>query len=133
MFFEKPIDKKVLNAVPKNLGSLKIEGTIYIPIILAAFVLRKAKGFDTSYASELKKEINEHIDININRPKIATNNMSRELRKDDILDLEWLVFKENGRKPLFALNDKWRKYWKRYLKKLAPEVSLEVLKYFGQC
>jgi hypothetical protein len=90
MFFEKPIDKKVLNAVPKNLGSLKIEGTIYIPIILAAFVLRKAKGFDTSYASELKKEINEHIDININRPKIATNNMSRELRKDDILDLAWL-------------------------------------------
>jgi hypothetical protein len=122
MSFERPIDKKVLNAVPKNLGTLKIDGTIYIPIILVALVLRKAKGFDTSYASELTKEINEHIDININRPKIATNNMSRELRKDDILDLEWLVFKENGRKPLFALNDKWRKYWKRYLKEVAPKV-----------
>jgi hypothetical protein len=116
MSFERPIVKKVLNAVPKNLGTLKIEGTIYIPIILVALVLRKAKGFDTRYASELTKEINEYIDINIDRPKIAIDNISRELRKDNILDLEWLVYKENGRKPLFALNDKWINYWKRYLK-----------------
>jgi hypothetical protein len=53
MSFERPIDKKILNAVPKNLGTFKIEGTIYIPIILVTLVLRKAKGFDTSYASEL--------------------------------------------------------------------------------
>lgn len=117
---EKPIDKKLLNAIPKNIGTLKITGTIYVPMILVALVLRKAKGFNNSYASELTKVINEHIVVNINRPKIATNNMSRELRKDDILDLAWLVFQENGRKPLFSLNDKWRKYWKLYFKKSAP-------------
>jgi hypothetical protein len=117
---EKPIDKKILNAIPKNIGTLKITGTIYIPIILVALVLRKAKGFEASYASELTKAINEHIVININRPKIATNNMSRQLRTDDILDLEWLIYEENGRNPLFSLNEKWKKHWRLYFGKTAP-------------
>ena len=119
---EKPIDKKLLNAIPKNIGTLKITGTIYVPIILVALVLRKARGFDTSYAAELTNIINEHIVININRPKIATNNMSRELRKDNVLDLDWLDFKENGRTPLFSLNSEWKKYWKLYFGKVAPNI-----------
>jgi hypothetical protein len=119
---EKTLDKKLLSAIPKNIGTLKITGTIYIPIILVALVLRKAKGFDTSCASDLTKVINEHIVININRPKIATNNMSRELRKDNTLDLDWLVFQKNGRNPLFSLNDKWMKYWKLYFGKTSPKL-----------
>ncbi|MBO1897521.1 hypothetical protein HNW13_017430 [Shewanella sp. BF02_Schw] len=119
---EKPLDKTLLNAIPQNIGTLKIAGTIYIPIILVALVLRKAKGFDTSCASDLTKVINDHIVININRPKIATNNMSRELRKDNILDLDWLSFQKNGRNPLFSLNDNWKKNWKLYFGKLAPKL-----------
>ncbi|MGI1986180.1 hypothetical protein [Shewanella glacialipiscicola] len=119
---EKPLDKNLLNAIPQNIGTLKITGTIYIPIILVALVLRKAKGFDTSCASDLTKVINDHIVININRPKIATNNMSRELRKDNILDLDWLSFQKNGRNPLFSLNDKWKKNWKLYFGKQAPKL-----------
>ncbi|HEN3576780.1 TPA: hypothetical protein U5E05_004121, partial [Yersinia enterocolitica] len=43
---EKPIDNKILNSIPKNIGTIKIEGTIYIPIIMVALVLRKVRGFD---------------------------------------------------------------------------------------
>jgi hypothetical protein len=117
---EKPIDKKLLNAIPENVGTVKVTGTIYIPIILVALVLRKAQGFDTSTATELTRIINVHIEININRPKIATNNMSRELRKDSTLNLEWLELQKNGRIPLFSLNPKWNKFWKRYFGKRAP-------------
>lgn len=119
---EKTIDPQILNAIPKNIGKLKITGTIYIPIILVALVLRKSQGYDSSYASELTKVINDHIVININRPKIATNNMSRELRKDNILDLDWLVFKKNGRQPLFSLNEQWKKYWKSYFGTTGPNI-----------
>ncbi|WP_183096848.1 ORC-CDC6 family AAA ATPase [Brenneria goodwinii] len=121
-YVEKSIDKKLLNSIPHNIGTLKITGTIYIPIIFVALVLRKAKGFNQSYASELTKIINEHIVLNINRPKIATNNMSRELRKDSILDLPWLNFHENGRNPLFSLNEKWSEYWELYFGRSAPEL-----------
>lgn len=117
---EKPIDNKILNSIPKNIGSLKIAGTIYIPIIMVALVLRNARGFEKSHAVELTKIINEHIVINVNRPKIATNNMSRELRKDSILDLPWLEFHENGKSPQFALCSNWREYWKQYFGKNAP-------------
>jgi hypothetical protein len=48
--------------------------------------------------------------------------MSRELRKDNTLDLDWLVFQKNGRNPLFSLNDKWRKYWKLYFGKTSPKL-----------
>lgn len=119
---EKSIDKNLINAIPQSVGSLKIAGTIYIPIILVALILRKAKGHNESYAAELTKIINENIVININRPKIATNNMSRELRKDNILDLPWLNYHENGRKPLFSLNEKWREYWELYFEESAPEI-----------
>ncbi|HAT3825642.1 TPA: hypothetical protein I8637_005931, partial [Raoultella ornithinolytica] len=117
---EKPIDNKILNLMPKNIGILKIEGTIYIPIIMVALVLRKARGFEKSHAVELTKIINEYITIDINRPKISTTNMSRELRKDNILDLPWLEFYENGRSPQFSLRDNWKKYWKIYFEKTAP-------------
>lgn len=117
---EKPIDNKILNLMPKDIGILKIEGTIYIPIIMVALVLRKARGFEKSHAVELTKIINEYITIDINRPKISTTNMSRELRKDNILDLPWLEFYENGRSPQFSLRNKWRKYWKIYFEKSAP-------------
>jgi hypothetical protein len=120
---EKSIDKEIINAIPNNIGTLKVTGTIYIPIILVAMVLRKARGFNKSHASELTKIINEHISLNISRPKIATNNMSRELRKDNILELPWLVFHVNGRKPLFSLNEKWREYWELYFGKVAPDVD----------
>lgn len=119
---DKPLDKNLLDAIPQNIGILKITGTIYIPIILVALVLRQAKGFETSCASDLTKVINDHIVINISRPKIATNNMSRELRKDNILDLDWLCFQKNGRNPLFSLNDKWKRNWKRYFGKPAPKI-----------
>lgn len=117
---ERPIDNKIINSIPKNIGSLKIEGTIYIPIIMVALALRKARGFDRSHAVELTKIINEHIVIDVNRPKIATTNMSRELRKDDILDLPWLEFHENGRNPQFALRSNWKEYWSQYFGKPAP-------------
>ncbi|WP_320721107.1 hypothetical protein, partial [Enterobacter sp. 296B2] len=103
-----------------NNGSLKISGTIYIPIIMVALALRKARGFDKSHAVELTKIINEHIVIDVNRPKIATNNMSRELRKDNILDLPWLEFHENGRNPQFSLRSNWKDYWYQYFGKKAP-------------
>ncbi|ASJ96995.1 ORC-CDC6 family AAA ATPase [Shewanella marisflavi] len=119
---DKSLDKDLLKAIPVNIGTIKVGGTIYIPIILVALVLRKAKGHDTSYASELTKVINEHVTFSVSRPKIATNNMSRELRKDNILGLEWLVFKENGRKPLFSLNDKWKSHWKLYFGMPAPRL-----------
>ncbi len=93
-------------------------------MILVALVLRKAKGFDESCAADLTRTINEYIEINVNRPKIATNNMSRELRKEDILALPWLRFKENGRKPLFSLNEKWNKYWEIYFNKTSPDLIL---------
>lgn len=48
---DKPLDKNLLDAIPQNIGILKITGTIYIPIILVALVLRQAKGFETSCAS----------------------------------------------------------------------------------
>lgn len=121
-FVERSIDKKIINSIPESIGTLKIFGTIYIPIILVALVLRKAKGFETSHASELTRVINDHIVININRPKISTNNMSRELRKDNILDLPWLNFHENGRKPLFSLNEKWSEYWESYFENSAPSI-----------
>ena len=117
---EKPIDSKIINSIPKNIGSLKIAGTIYIPIIMVALALRKARGFDKSHAVELTKIINEHIVIDVNRPKIATNNMSRELRKDNILDLPWLEFHENGRNPQFSLRSNWKDYWYQYFGKKAP-------------
>ncbi|EPB9884785.1 hypothetical protein ACR6U3_001930 [Yersinia enterocolitica] len=117
---EKPIDNKILNSIPKNIGTIKIEGTIYIPIIMVALVLRKVRGFDKSHAVELTKIINENIVTDIKRPKIATNNMSRELRKDNILDLPWLEFHENGRSPLFSLHPNWKEYWEKYFEKNAP-------------
>ena len=117
---EKPIDSKIINLIPKNIGSLKISGTIYIPIIMVALALRKARGFEKSHAVELTKIINEHIVIDVNRPKIATNNMSRELRKDNILDLPWLEFHENGRNPQFTLRSNWKDYWQQYFGEKAP-------------
>ncbi|HEM8126012.1 hypothetical protein [Providencia rettgeri] len=120
-YAEKNIDKNLINSIPHNIGVMKITGTIYIPIILVSLVLRKAKGFEKSQASELTKTINEYISTDINRPRIATNNMSRELRRDNILELEWLQFHENGRKPLFSLKDNWKKYWNSYFGKPAPE------------
>ncbi|HIH9514368.1 hypothetical protein LMR84_16470 [Klebsiella variicola] len=117
---ERHIDNKIINSIPKNIGSLKIAGTIYIPIIMVALVLRKARGFEKSHAVELTKIINEHIVIDINRPKIANNNMSRELRKNNILDLPWLEFHENGRSPQFSLHPNWKEYWKQYFGKAAP-------------
>lgn len=121
-YVEKPINKKLINSIPHNIGVIKIAGTIYIPIIFVALVLRKAKGFNNSNASELTRVINEHIVININRPKIATNNMSRELRKDNILELPWLSFHDNGRNPLFSLSEEWMEYWELYFNKTAPEL-----------
>ncbi|MHA7846578.1 ORC-CDC6 family AAA ATPase [Serratia sp. D1N4] len=117
---EKPIDSRIINSIPKNIGSLKIAGTIYIPIIMVALALRKARGFERSHAVELTKIINDHIVIDVNRPKIATNNMSRELRKDNILDLPWLEFHENGRNPQFALRSSWKDYWYQYFGEKAP-------------
>ncbi len=117
---EKPIDSKIINSIPKNIGSLKIAGTIYIPIIMVALALRKARGFERSHAVELTKIINDHIVIDVNRPKIATNNMSRELRKDNILDLPWLEFHENGRNPQFSLRSSWKDYWYQYFGEKAP-------------
>lgn len=117
---EKPIDSRIINSIPKNIGSLKISGTIYIPIIIVALALRKARGFERSHAVELTKIINDHIVIDVNRPKIATNNMSRELRKDNILDLPWLEFHENGRNPQFALRSNWKDYWYQYFGEKAP-------------
>lgn len=87
---------------------------------MVALALRKARGFDKSHAVELTKIINEHIVIDVNRPKIATNNMSRELRKDNILDLPWLEFHENGRNPQFSLRSNWKDYWYQYFGKKAP-------------
>ncbi|EMF0923738.1 MULTISPECIES: ORC-CDC6 family AAA ATPase [Enterobacteriaceae] len=118
---EKPIDSRIINSIPKNIGSLKIAGTIYIPIIMVALALRKARGFERSHAVELTKIINEHIVIDANRPKIATNNMSRELRKDNILDLPWLEFHENGRNPQFALRSCWKEHWYQYFGEKAPD------------
>ncbi|ENB9205541.1 hypothetical protein N1S82_004688 [Serratia marcescens] len=119
---ERSIDKNLINAIPENIGTLKIYGTIYIPIILVSLVLRKAKGFKKSNASELTKIINEHMAININRPKISANNMSRELRKDSILKLSWLNYHENGRQPLFSLNEKWSESWEEYFNNSAPTI-----------
>ncbi|GAB3411471.1 hypothetical protein GCM10027361_21000 [Erwinia aphidicola] len=117
---ERAIDNKIINAIPKNIGTLKIGGTIYIPIIMVALALRKARGYEKSHAVDLTKVINEHIVIGVNRPKIATNNMSRELRKDNILELPWLEFHENGRNPQFSLHSSWKEYWKQYFGKKAP-------------
>ena len=63
------------------------------------------KGYDCSNAAELTKEINEHITIETDRPKIASNNMSRELRKEDFKNLGWLNHHKNGKKPLFSLKE----------------------------
>ncbi|WP_333901528.1 hypothetical protein [Enterobacter wuhouensis] len=120
---EKSIDKLLINSIPNNLGILKVAGTIYIPIILVALVLRKAKGYDHSYATELTKIINEYMTTNAGRPKLATNNMSRELRKEHILELPWLKYRENGRKPLFSLNEKWPHYWEVYFEETAPFIE----------
>jgi len=117
---EKSIDRALINSIPDNIGVLKVSGTIYIPIILISMVLREARGFKKSSASELTKICNEYININVNRPRIATNNMSRELRKDNILELPWLNYHENGRSPLFSLSEDWREYWERYFGKEAP-------------
>lgn len=87
---------------------------------MVSLVLRKAKGFKKSNASELTKIINEHMAINVNRPKISANNMSRELRKDSILKLSWLNYHENGRQPLFSLNEKWSESWEEYFNNSAP-------------
>jgi len=119
---EKVIANSLLESMPDNIGVLKIESTIYIPIIFISLILRKAQGHDRSYASELTRTMNEYIVINANRPKIATNNMSRELRKDEILDLPWLQFHENGRKPLFSLNESWEEYWLTYFLTQAPKI-----------
>lgn len=117
---EKPIDSIIINSIPKDIGLLKIDGTIYIPIIMVALALRKARGFERSHAVELTKIINDHIVIDVNRPKIATTNMSRELRKDNILDLPWLEFHEDGRNPQFALHSSWKDYWYQYFGEKAP-------------
>ncbi|WP_421589704.1 hypothetical protein [Rahnella aceris] len=119
---EKTLDRKLINSIPNNIGTLKVSGTIYIPIILIALIIRKAKGFNESNAAELTKAINEHISISINRPKLKMNNMSRELRKEAILDLPWLIHHENGRNPLFSLNANWKKYWKYYFGSTAPRL-----------
>lgn len=120
---EKLISRDIISSIPSNIGTLKVGGTIYIPVILVAMVLRKARGFNKSYAAELTKIINEHISLNVNRPKIATNNVSRELRKDTFLELPWLTFHENGHKPLFSLNENWREYWELYFSRTAPDVD----------
>ncbi|WP_052380013.1 MULTISPECIES: hypothetical protein [unclassified Pseudoalteromonas] len=117
---EKNINQNLLSKIPKDVGILKVDGSIYIPLIFVALVLRKAKGFDCSYSVELTNEINEIISLNMSRNKIASNNMSRELRKENILNLEWLTRLQNGRKPLFSLNDTWVKYWELYFEKEAP-------------
>lgn len=119
---KKPLDRKVLNSIPKNVGGFKVNGTVYIPIIFIALVLRKAQGCENCSASDLTNVINEHIITSINRPKVASNNMSRELRKDLFINMEWLARTTSGRSTLFSLNECWPKYWKEYFKKSAPKI-----------
>ncbi|WP_339686037.1 hypothetical protein [uncultured Pseudoalteromonas sp.] len=119
---DKVIDKTILDLMPKNIGTLKVEGTIYIPLIFVSLVLKKIKGYDCSNATELTKEINEHIIIETDRPKIASNNMSRELRKEDFKNLGWLNHHKNGKKPLFSLKDGWEEYWENYFGDKAPDI-----------
>lgn len=119
---EKSINEDFLNSIPNNIGIKKIGGTIYIPIILVALVLRKAKGYNRSYAAELTKLINEHIIITLNRPKIATNNLSRELRNKKILQLPWLDKHVVGSRTLFSLNDHWKFHWQEYFGIDAPNI-----------
>ena len=119
---DKIIDNTILDSMPKNIGNLKVEGTIYIPLIFVSLVLRKMKGYDCSYAVELTKEINEHITIETDRPKIASNNMSRELRKEDFKNLGWLNHHKNGKKPLFSLKSGWEEYWESYFGDKAPDI-----------
>lgn len=119
---EKTIGNDIVMSIPKNLGIMKISGTQYIPIILVAMVLRKAKGHEVSYAKQLTDVINEFMEISANRPKIATNNLSREFRKGSILALPWLNKHDNDRRPHFSLNEKWTEYWEMYFEESAPNL-----------
>lgn len=118
----KTININIINSLPKGLGNVKISGTTYIPMIIASLVLRKAQGFEKSNATELTKIINEYITVNTARTKVTSNNLSRELRKESILELEWLRFEKQGRITLFFLSDNWNIFWQQYFEKEAPLV-----------
>jgi len=123
VIIEKSIDHQLLTTFPKGIGHIKIQGTIYIPLIIASLVVRTAQGYKQSNATELTDVINEHIITEALRVKITSNNVSRELRKDSIKNLEWLEYKKQGRSTLFSLNDNWNKYWLEYFETDAPLLS----------
>lgn len=120
---EKTIGTNITSQLPRGIGEVKVHGTIYIPMIIVAIVLRKAQGFDISNATELTNVLNEYVILKSNRTKITSNNLSRELRKKSILELEWLGYEKNGRSPIFHLKNCWQEYWSKYFELKAPNLK----------
>ncbi|MDQ2196141.1 MULTISPECIES: hypothetical protein [unclassified Vibrio] len=108
-------DDGIFNKIPKYLEAQKIKGTIYIPLIFVALVLRYKQGQELSNGTEITKTINNYL---ISQPKNekAPNNISRALRTEPVSNEKWIIRRERSDGPFFELSSDWRKHWEEYFK-----------------
>lgn len=108
-------DDGIFNKIPKYLEAQKIKGTIYIPLIFVALVLRYKQGQEISNGTEITKTINNYL---ISQPKNekAPNNISRALRTEPVSNEKWIIRRERSDGPFFELSSDWRKHWEEYFK-----------------
>ncbi|WP_236749623.1 ATP-binding protein [Aeromonas caviae] len=129
------IEKVILSIVPKNINSLTLLGTEYIPLIFMAIVIQAVKGIPTSTGADMTLVINKYL-TPYNQPKFS-NNVSRALRDTKVLSQPWLaseVVNAKTSKRVFSLKDNWESDWECiFNQKLPPNLGVFINKVRSRC
>lgn len=115
------IEKTILSIIPKNINSMSLDGTEYIPLIFMSIVIQAVKGIPTSTGADMTMVINKYLTPS-DKPKFS-NNVSRALRDARVLNQQWIsseIINIKTNKKSFSLSDNWEPMWEMIFNQSLP-------------